>query len=243
MRISSNYYNYYNQLNSANSISKQTTSSEESSSSESIVDVISSSNKRKAEYKESGSITDLDFSVRKLMHDMKMQDNDTSEISESMNKIKEDMDAIKIADIDSMSTDELKTTLTNLITDMQSMPRPNDDLNDNSEISLDNMSEADMREMLKDIQERANNAPEHKPELKPDDAFDKIKADMDEIKTTDIDSLSTDELKETLANLIDDINSVRKPHGGYNNNLQINLDNISEEDMRDMLQKIQDNAE
>jgi len=242
MRISSNYYNYYTNLYSSNTISNQNTNSEEVSSSENIADVLTIPRK-KPTYEESGSITDLDFSVRKLMHDMKMQDNDTSEISESMNKIKTDMDAIKIADIDSMSTDELKTTLTNLITDMQSMPRPNDDLNDNSEISLDNMSEADMREMLKDIQERANNAPEHKPEPKPDDAFDKIKADMDEIKTTDINSLSTDELKETLADLIDDINSARKPHGGYNNNLQINLDNISEEDMRDMLQKIQDNAE
>jgi len=156
MRISSNYYNYYTNLYSSNTISNQTTSSEESTSSESIADVTNSSSRRKAPFEESGSITDLDFSVRKLMHDMKMQDNDTSEISESMNK---------------------------------------------------------------------------------------IKADMDEIKTTDIDNLSTDDLKETLANLINNINAVRKPHGGYNNDLQVNLDNISEEDMREMLQKIQDNAE
>lgn len=242
MRISSNYYNYYTNLYSSNTISNQNTNSEDVSSSESISDLLTIPRKKPA-FEESGSISDLDFSSRRLMHNMKMDGNDTSEASESMNKIKADMDAIKNADIDSMSAEDVKSTLTNFLTDMQSMPRPNEETNDAPEISIDNMSEADMRKMLEDIQERAINAPEHKPEPNSDDAFSKIKADIDEIKTMDIDSLSTDELKGTFDNLIDDINSARKPHGGYNNNLQINLDNISEEDMRDMLQKIQDNVE
>jgi len=154
MRISSNYYNYYTNLYSSNTISNQNTNSEEVSSSENIADVLTIPRK-KPTYEESGSITDLDFSVRRLMHDMKMQDNDTSEISESMNKIKADMDEIKTTDIDSLSTDDLKETLANLINDINSARKPHEGYNNDLQVDLDNMSEEDMREMLQKIQDNA----------------------------------------------------------------------------------------
>lgn len=205
MKISSSYYNYYNQLYPTNSISNQNTGSEDSDSPQDVVDTISSSSSKNTQFQESGSINDLEFSPRKMHHHMRKQDVDTSNSSDSVNKVKADIDAIKTADIDNMSADDLKTTLTNLVTDM-------------------------------------NNVPQHKPETKSADAFNKIKSDMDSIKKADISSMSADDVKNTLTNLISDFNSVRRPHGGYNNAPQLNLDNMSESDMRDMLQKIQDNA-
>ena len=65
---------------------------------------------------------------------------------------------------------------------------------------------------------------------------------MDSIKTANIDSMSLDDIKATLSKLLTDMDSIKKPSGGYNSDLQVNLDTISESDMRDMLQKIQDSA-
>jgi len=240
--ISSDYSNYYNQLNSSIPISKQNINSKDSSTPKDSVDTISSATKKVQPFQESGNIQDLELSARKMMHTMNMQNTDTSEDSESMSKIKTDMNAIKTSDINNMSADDLKTTLSNVITDMQSMPKPQGDSNKTSEINLDSMSESDMRDMLKNIQERAINSPGTKQESNLDNAFSKVTSDMDSIKAADITTLSTDDVKTTLSNLITDMNAIRKSNVGYTNSTQVSLDNISESDMRKMLQKIQDSA-
>lgn len=254
MRISSNYYNYYNQLSSTGTSATQTTAADDTTSQDSSDSSVSSAKRKRHHFQETGNIEQLQFTGMRRMDTVGMQDSDedNTAITDNMKKFKTDMDNLKTANIDSMSADDVKTTLTNLLTDMQSMPRPGeeqgtDNTSDSSSsttsVDLSNMSEADMRKMLKEMQERINNAPDESQRVKREEAFSKIKSDVDAIKTADIDSMSADDVKSTLTNLITDMNSVRKPQGGYNNNnTTVDLSNMSESDMREMLKKIQENA-
>lgn len=80
-----------------------------------------------------------------------------TKVSESFSRIKEDIDTIKAADIDSMSSDDIKKILTQLKNDTESLPNQNGQANDLSNIDIDNMSESDMKDILKKIQEQTNN--------------------------------------------------------------------------------------
>ncbi|PRR84061.1 hypothetical protein [Clostridium vincentii] len=243
--ISTDYSSYYRQLYSANSIQKQganSVSSDDSTSSKSTIDSLSSTKKKVVPFQESGNIDDLELSSRKLMHTMKMLNTDTSEESEATSAINSDMEALKTADIDNMTAEDLKTTFSNLLADMQSIQKTDKNSDNAPEVDLDIISESDMRDMLKVIQQRSINEPEHTQKSSFDDEVSKLVSDMESIKVADIDSMSLDDIKSTLANLITDMDSIKRPTGGYNNTTQVNLDAISESDMRDMLQKIQNSA-
>jgi len=72
--------------------------------------------------------------------------------------------------------------------------------------------------------------------------MEKIRTDMDSIKSADIDSMSADELKETLTNLQTDMAAIPSRDGRGNDIQQADISSMSETDMKDMLEKIQEHA-
>jgi len=87
--------------------------------------------------------------------------------SEELSKVKEDLDSIKSLDIDSMTADDMKTLLTTLQTDMMAAFGSTDSstTSTSTEEATDiaDMTEAEMRKLLEEIQEQANSAPPPPP--------------------------------------------------------------------------------
>lgn len=158
MNISSNYYNYYNQIYQLNSLSNSQGSTEDSSSSENETKAISSTRTRSYIPSGESSLADLNYNGRMVMNSLKIQGTDSSEIFQNIDKINEDIDSIKSTDIDSMSADELKEILTDLTSDMKFVSTPYGRPS-SANVDLDNMSESDMKAILKKIQEQANSMP------------------------------------------------------------------------------------
>lgn len=179
MSISSNYSNYYNYYNSNNYVStyfpKRNLEHESKDeilnkinttalNKNSLLNTISSNN--------SNNDSNIDFSGMVLMNLLKLANKDTSNSSNdsqtgdnstikiAADKVKTDMDNIKTVDVDSMSAEEIKTTLTNLKNDMDAIPKPYGGKGNSQEQNLDNLSESDLKDMLKKVQERAINAPD-----------------------------------------------------------------------------------
>lgn len=74
--------------------------------------------------------------------------------------------------------------------------------------------------------------------------MEKIKTDMDSIKTADIDRMTADEVKETLANLQADMAFMPpRPDGRTDDIQQADIDSMSEAEMREMLKSIQERAQ
>ncbi len=144
MRITSNSYDYYKQLYplSALNTTKLSTGTDETSNSE--ISSINTERKRTAGINANG----MGLQLQGMM------------MREKMDKLHTDMDSIKTVDIDSMSADEVKETLSNLKTDMDAMPLPPGVESKENEMDLESMTESEMRDKLKEIQTRANNAPE-----------------------------------------------------------------------------------
>ncbi len=243
MKIYSNQYDYYNQVYQLNSLlNTKVSSNEDSTSSQSENETKISTVTRSFMPSEDMDISSLNYNGRMLANSVKMQDSGASEISESMEKIKTDMDSIKTADIDNMSADDIKKTLTQLKSDISSVSNSNQETNSITSADLDNMSEADMKSLLEQVQEQANTMSSQKPMVKPPDMFGKVKEDMDSIKTSDIDNMSVDDVKKTLTQLKTDLESIKSPYGKSNNTTKIDIDSMSEDDMRNMLKKIQEKA-
>jgi hypothetical protein len=72
--------------------------------------------------------------------------------------------------------------------------------------------------------------------------MEKLKTDMDSLKTTDIDNMSSDDAKEILTQLQTDMSSINSPDGESSDISNIDIDSMSESDMKDILKKIQDQA-
>lgn len=166
MRIDSSYSNYYDYYYStsyaANSVSNSDAqlTSESTDSSQDETDEISIQPRR---YSASGgyeNLMNMDYSSVMMKYSLQSQGTDSSEVSEKMEKIKTDMDSLKSADIDSMSSDEIKATLETLKADMEGVPNSRGTSSDVSEADLDSMSESELKQLLENIQEDANNAPE-----------------------------------------------------------------------------------
>lgn len=239
MKINSNYYNYYN-LNYG--VSKLTSASagEDSSSSNSKIDAVSSATRRYPIPEENGNAINLELNGRVMMHSIQLQGVDSSEISQAMEQIRMDMDSIKNEDIDNMSTDDMKEMLAKLQSDMQFVPISDKGTSSIREADIENMSETEMKDMLKNIQAHANSGPEPPKNDKLFDGLSKIKDDLSDIKTTDIESTSTDDIKEILIKLKSDMDNFKNPYKGTNNTQATDFDGLSEENLRNMLKKIQD---
>lgn len=160
MRISSDYYDYYSQSYALNSLSNAKISSGNSNSSQNETEAISFQPRRHSAVSGNDNLMNLSSSGKMMRDSLQMQGKDSSEISEKMEQIKTDMDSIKTADIDGMSADDVKTALTNLQNDFKAMPSPDGSANDIQQADISSMSESEMREMLKEVQEKAKNAPE-----------------------------------------------------------------------------------
>lgn len=144
MRISSNSYDYYKMLYSLN------TQSSNALNINTLTDSDSQSNTTSTETKKTAGINASLMGLN--IQGMMMRDK--------MDKLENDMDSIKTADIDSMTSDEVKETLSKLKSNMEAMPLPPGAQSNTNEIDLESMSETDMRNKLKEIQAHANNAPE-----------------------------------------------------------------------------------
>lgn len=106
------------------------------------------------------------------------EQNQVNKVSSLFSKVKEDMDSIKTADIDAMSSDDVKSTLVNLMTDMKSIPSPYGKSSKSQKIDTDNMSDSDMRDMLKKIQSYAKKADS---ETEDSDQYDVNKIDAQSV--------------------------------------------------------------
>lgn len=257
MNISSNYYNnyYYNQsLYSLNTTSTIDSSNESNDSSQSTTDAVDLSTRRPP--KPLGSdISNMNLSVEsrlnsrgKMVRDsLQMQNSNSSEMSEQFEALKESMEELKSTDIDSMTADDIKETLTNILENMKGMQKPNKVSNDTTEID---MSESDMKDMLEKLQEHANRM-SAMGEMQPlpllndnsSDLFSQMKEDIEELKTVDIDSMTSDEIKEMLTQLKADMEAMPKPSRQSNNDTtEIDIDSMSESDMSDLLKEIKEHA-
>lgn len=230
MQISSNYYDYYNQLyqlnsilnsNNTNSTSSTASSSSGNSSQSSTQAVDSITTATPFITDASTDITNLNYSGRMFMNPLSLQsssDSSSSQMSQSMEKLKTDMDSIKSADIDTMSADDVKKALTTLKTDMSAVRNPYGNAA-SSKVDLSNMSESDMKSMLKKIQEKANSTTAQSTDSQNtelSDAFSKVNNDMESIKDADIDNMSSDDAKQILTNLKNDIGSLISQIGQSN---------------------------
>ena len=250
MKISSNYYDYYSQMYQLNSLSNTQVNTDsqietdDSNSSKNKTKAISSSQIRSYVPDENVDIADLNYSGTMLANSLKLQSNDSSEMSQSMEKIKTDMDSIKTSDIDSMSADDIKKTLTQLKTDMASIKSPDGESSDISNIDIDSTSESDMKDILKKVQDQANSmpAPPPPPSTENSNVLSKINEDVESIKTANINNMSADDAKEILTQLQNDMSSIKNPYGGSSSSQKMDIDSMTESDIKDMLKKIQEHA-
>ncbi len=87
----------------------------------------------------------------------------STERAAAMEQMKTDMDALKEKDVGTLSADEMKSTLTQLLNDRAALS-PDASTTSNTSAraleKLNGMSESDMREMLQNIQERAQRVSE-----------------------------------------------------------------------------------
>ncbi|WP_411681187.1 hypothetical protein [Clostridium thailandense] len=243
MKIYSNQYDYYNQVYQLNSLlNTKVSSNENSTSSQSETETKVSTVTRPFVSSEDMDISSLNYNGRILANSVKMQDSGPSEISESMEKIKTDMDSIKNADIDNMSDDEVKSTLTQLKTDLQSVRSPYGKSSNTSNIDIDSISTDDMRSMLKTIQEKAKSKADESKETESSesDAFSQVKKDIDSIRSADIDNMSTDDIKKTLTQLKTDVSTISTSDEKSTDITSLDLDTMSEADMKSLLEKIQE---
>jgi cytochrome c556 len=244
MKISSNYYDYYSQMYQLNSLSNAQVNNEDSNSSQDETKAINSIQRRSYVPDGNVDISDLNYSGTMLANSLKLQSNDSSEMSENMETIKTDMDSLKTTDIDNMSSDDVKKLLTKLQTDMAAVNSPAGQSSDISNIDIDSMSESDMKDILEKIQDQANSmpTPPPPPSTEASNVLSKINEDVESIKTEDIDNMSSDDVKKMLTQLKTDMESIKNPYGSSSNTQKIDIDNMSESDMRDMLKKIQEHA-
>lgn len=270
MKISSNnYYDYYyTQMYQSNSVSNTNSINEESDSSKSeTTSAVSLTKKRPSMFNENVSMEDLNQNGRTMMNSLKMQDEDYSEESQEMKTLSSDMDSLKTVDIDNMSSDDIKSLFAKLKTDIEAVKNPyvtkkssstasSDSTNsstatttstsnttsDTSSTTTESISEADIRSILKKVQENLNSRPPMPPveDTNSTSTFNKVKQDMDSIKALDVDNMSTDEVKKVITNLKSDMDAIASPYSKKSKTSTINLDSMSESDMKTMLKKIQE---
>lgn len=248
MKISSSQYDYYDQayqlkyLLNLQTNSDKVNSNEESASSQSETKTKSSAKISYIMPSEDIDITSLNYSGRMLANSVKMKKDGSSEISGNMEKMKTDMNFIRSADIDNMSSDEVKSTLTKLKNDLESVSKPKEEASNILNADIDSMSDSDIKSMLKKIQDKASSAPDQNQTNKASSMFSKLKEDMESIKTADVDTMSTADVKSNLTKLISDMQSIPSPYGKGNKVPKVDMDTMSDSDMRDMLKKIQNYA-
>ncbi|KZL89590.1 hypothetical protein [Clostridium magnum] len=246
MKISSNYYDYYNQIYQLNSLSNTQINSDfqidndNSSLSEDKTKAINFIQTRNYIPDENVDIANLNYSGTMVANSLRMQSVDTSEMSESIEKLNTDLDSLKTTDIDSMSADEAKELLIQLQIDMSSIKSLEGEANDISDI--DSISESDIKDMLKNIQENANNMAAPPQNTKEFNVFSKIDENMESLKDVDIDSISVDDAKELLTQLQTDMAPIKNPYGGSSSSQKMDIDSMTESDVKDMLKKIQEYA-
>lgn len=250
MKISSNYYDYYSQFYQVNTTSNvSSTSTEAANSTSSETEAVSSVGRRRPIHDMYENNMDLNVSGRAMMNSIKMKEGegqvssgDNNTIKTSMDKVKSDMDSIKNADIDSMSEEDLKETLSNLINDLQSVPKPYGKANNSQTLDVDSMSESDIKSMLKKIQEKATMVQEDKNAVSPPENFKNVDEDIDSIAAMDIESMSEEELRATLKDFKTDLEAIKRPGEMSDSAQQTDLDSMSEDDLRELLEKIQEQA-
>lgn len=282
MKISAtDYYDYYyTQLYQRNSTNTTSSSTELDDSSDDQKNTVKSSKRKVAYTDDNASIANLNLNGRMVMNSMKMQDDDAEE-SQEVKTLDSDFSSIKTADIDSMSSDEVKAAFSKLKTDVEAVKASYIKAKSNStsaatttattteaatdttsttstdsststvasnttSTTTDTLTEADMRSILKKVQDNLNNQPPMPPMPPQDnsasDPFSKVKEDMDSIKTLNVDSMSTDELKEVITNLKNDIGAVGNPYANKSTSSKVDLSSTSEADLKAMLKKIQEKA-
>lgn len=246
MRISSDYYYnyYYNSGYGVNSASPAAAAISSQASQDSTGDA-DDVTKLQSTRRTSGYGNAMNLSINGSMMRYSLQNAGTApaDISDKLEAVKSDMDSIKSADIDSMSAEEVKETLSKLKTDMEAMPRPDGSSGSASKLDLDSMSETDMRDMLKKLQENIQNMPMMGPPPQSPGSsgdFGAIKEDLDAIKSADLDSITTDKMKELLSNLQNSLKTTTLSDTNAEKIESADLDSMSGTDMKQLLEDMQE---
>lgn len=215
MNITSNYYNYY-KTSSSNTVSALAKAKLSTSSSDTTTSTSNSTQKKSSTATDVLNLLTLSFSGMMFQNALQQKGTDTesSEVN-PMDKLRTDLDAIKTADISSMSADEVKSTLANLQTDLKAMPHQHEKDQEVLSADLENMSEEDMKAMLTQIQEDINNRPERTDQKPPMEGFDLSQM---------TDSLSA--LEKTLQELTENYDSSTQSSTDYASQLKETLTNL-----------------
>lgn len=275
MKIDTNYYDYYNLNSLANVLANKSTDSSntDEQASQSTAGVSAVSARKTSEYVSNSSYMDLSISGRRVSDSIQNQDENSSVILENVQKIKEDMDSIKTADIDSMTADQIKETLSNLQNDKNALQTSIGNSENTDEIDLDSMSDEELKNLLKDVQDKAQNPPAMgggKPPMmggappKPGAGPQGVSGTAGTSETDETDSTGKyfgyDTLEEYLESLeeddIDDMtsdevkqaltsikNSLNKSEGTDSDKQESELDSMSETDMKQLLKDIQSDVQ
>jgi hypothetical protein len=271
MKISSNYYDYSlislanilaNKNTAANTASSDSAQESTNVTAVSSASSASSASRKKSDYMTNDNYMDFSYSGHMVSNSVQNQIEDSSVVSEKVQKVKEDIDSIKTADIDSMTADEVKDLLTNLQNDRKALQISSGISSSSQETDIDSMSESDMRETLKNVQNNAKNASKMgggKPPMGPppgpppssndtsetdetDDEIDTSEEYLELLEDEDIDNMSSDEVKETLTNIQNSLKSINGSEDETASTDEADIDAMSETDMKEFLKEVQNAA-
>lgn len=243
MNISSNYYNYYTYgTYSSNGLLNANLSTASTDASQNETEAVNSLPPRQFKPMDLESLFGLSSSGKSIRDSLQTQGTG-SDMSQKFEAVKTDMDAIKSADIESMSADEVKEMLTNLQNDLKAI-NSNSSSNSSQTLDISSLTESQTRDMLEDIQENAERMSAmgqgmpNQNGMSSDD-FELIKGDLDTIKGLDISSMSAEEIKTTLTNLQNDTKKMSNPDEKAQEILSTDIENMSDSDAKSLLTKIQ----
>ena len=251
MNISTSYSSYYTQKTYSQSalsqgkISTGTADLLQGVKDSKTVGSISKKNSVSSEY---GDTIELSMSGKLLREALQVQSVDDTNMSDKMEAIKADMEAIKTTDIDSVSADEAKEALQKLQSDLGTLVNKSGVSQNTSKIDIDSMSESQIKDTLKNIQEKSiemskmnqnfNNVMQQNDYSEID--FGGINEELSTIKGLEIDSMSTDKIKDTLIKLQDSLSQISNLDEKTQNLVNTNFDDMSDAQMKSLLQRVQD---
>lgn len=156
MKINSTAYDYTSLL-SAYSAQQRTTASTSSDTSTASA-AVESLMKKLAPPDMGSSIMSLSAKGQKVKDSIQRPEPPTEDMKAAMDQVRSDLDTIQSTDVDSLSSDDAKTLLDQLISDMGALPSKTGST-DSTTIDVSALTEDEVKEMLQAIQDKVAKGP------------------------------------------------------------------------------------
>lgn len=208
MKVYSNSYDYTSLLSAYASQQRTSQSTGTDTSQSKTTQAVDSLMKRLAPPDMGGSLMSLSASGQKVKDSIQRPEPPTEEMKAAMDQIRTDFESIQSADVDSLSSDDAKELLEQLVSDMSALPTSSSASESSTGIDVESLTDDEIKDMLQTIQEQLENGRGTPPPPPPSEGmmwgFDpsQLLGDSDSEDST-VSSLSSTNSSEMAQKLID----------------------------------------